>query len=135
MVNRRRCRGRHYYRNMRINKKLFCLLMRHKGGSINKKISINEFWIEKSIYMSYTKPRFRKNRHYYKKWVSLKNYYKALSVLFSKIMDDTVETEAKMDIRFVKNLSSLLALVSAVRENNFERHMQAEREMVKYCFA
>ena len=50
-------------------------------------------------------------------------------------MDDTVGTEAKMDIRFVKNLSSLLALVSAVRENNFERHMQAEREMVKYCFA
>ena len=59
----------------------------------------------------------------------------ALSVLFSKIMDDTVGTKAKMDIRFIKNVSSLLALVSAVRENNFERHMQAECEMVKYCFA
>ena len=56
-------------------------------------------------------------------------------ILFFKIMDDTVGTEAKMDIRFIKNVSSLLALVSAVRENNFERHMQAEREMVKYCFA
>ena len=51
----------------------------------------------------------------------------ALNVLFSKIMDDTVGTEAKMDIRFIKNVSSLLALVSAVRENNFERHLQAER--------
>ena len=44
----------------------------------------------------------------------------ALSVLFSKIMDGTIETKAKMDIRFIENVSSLLALVSAVRENNFE---------------
>ena len=59
----------------------------------------------------------------------------ALSVLFSKIMDDTVGRKAKMDICFIKNVSSLLALVSAVRENNLERHMQAEREMGKYCVA
>ena len=43
----------------------------------------------------------------------------ALTVLFSKIIDDTVGTEAKLDIRFIKNASSLLALVSAVRENKF----------------
>ena len=42
-----------------------------------------------------------------------------LNVLFSKIIDDTVGTEAKLDIRFIKNASSLLALVSAVRENKF----------------
>ena len=59
----------------------------------------------------------------------------ALNVLFSKIMDDTVGTVAKMDIRFIKNVSSFLALVSVVREKNFERHLQAELEMVKYCFA
>ena len=64
--------------------------------------------------------------------VIIKN--EALNVLFSKIIDDTVGTEAKMDIRFIKNVSSLLTLVSTVRENNFERHLQAEREMVKYCF-
>ena len=49
--------------------------------------------------------------------VIIKN--EALNVLFSKIIDDTVGTEAKLDIRFIKNVSSLLALVSAVRENNF----------------
>ena len=38
----------------------------------------------------------------------------ALNVLFSKIMDDTVGTVPKMDIRFIKNVSSFLALVSAV---------------------
>ena len=49
-------------------------------------------------------------------------------------MNDKVGTEAKMDIYFIKNVSSLLALVSAVRENNLEQHLQADREMVKYCF-
>ena len=50
-------------------------------------------------------------------------------------MDGTVGTEAKMTICFIKTVSSLLALVSAVQENNFERHLREEREMVKYCFA
>ena len=59
----------------------------------------------------------------------------AFNVLFSKIMDGTVGTEAKMTICFIKTVSSLLALVSAVQENSFERHLQEEREMVKYCFA
>ena len=59
----------------------------------------------------------------------------ALNVLFSNIMDDTVGTEAKMTICFIKTVSSLLALVSAVQENNFERYLQEEHGMVKYCFA
>ena len=40
-----------------------------------------------------------------------------------------------MTICFIKDVSSLLALASAVREENFERHVIAEREMVKYYFA
>ena len=39
--------------------------------------------------------------------------------LFSKIMDGTVGTEAKLTICFIKTVSSLLILVSAVQENNF----------------
>ena len=65
--------------------------------------------------------------------VIMKN--EAGNVLFSKIMDDTVGTEAKMAICFIKNVSSILALVSAIWENNFEWNLQAECEMVKYCFA
>ena len=59
----------------------------------------------------------------------------ALNVLFSNIMDDTVGTEAKMTICFIKTVSSLLALVSAAQDNNFEQHLQEEGEMIKYCFA
>ena len=73
------------------------------------------------------KPRFEKID------VIMKN--EIFNVLFSKIMNDKVGTEAKMDICFIKNVSSLLALVSAVRENNLEQHLQADLEMVKYCFA
>ena len=40
-----------------------------------------------------------------------------------------------MTICFIKTVSSFLALVSAAQENNFERYLQEEREMVKYCFA
>ena len=59
----------------------------------------------------------------------------AVKILFSEITDDTVGTEDKMTICFIKFLLSLLALVSAIRENNFERNLQAECEMVKYFFA
>ena len=36
---------------------------------------------------------------------------------------------------YLKDVSSLLALVSTVRESNLEQHLQAEREMLKQCFA
>ena len=49
--------------------------------------------------------------------VIMKN--EAVNVLFSKILDDTVGTEAKMARCFIKIVSSFLALVSAIRENNF----------------
>ena len=65
--------------------------------------------------------------------VIMKN--KAVNVLFSEITDDTVGTEDKMTICFIKIFSSLLALVSAIRENNFERNLQAECEIVKHLFA
>ena len=44
--------------------------------------------------------------------VIMKN--EAGNVFFSKIMDDTVGTEAKMAICFIKNVSSILAVVSAI---------------------
>ena len=54
--------------------------------------------------------------------VIMKN--EAINVLFSQIMDETVGTEAKVDICFIKNDSLLLALVSAAQENNFKRHLR-----------
>ena len=43
-------------------------------------------------------------------------------------------TETKMTVCFLRDVSTLLAMVSTVRQKNFERHLQTEREMIKYCF-
>jgi hypothetical protein len=40
-----------------------------------------------------------------------------------------------MTISYLTDVSLLLALVSAVREKDLTRHMQAEREMLSLCFA
>ena len=55
--------------------------------------------------------------------------------LYKKIMHDMDGTESKMTIEYIKDVSSLLALVAAVRDSNFELHLQAEREIIKHCFA
>ena len=44
-------------------------------------------------------------------------------------------TQSKITIQYLKDVSNLLALVSAVRENNIEKHLQAERRMLKQVFA
>ena len=77
--------------------------------------------------------RGRQNPGFEKIDVILKD--EAFNILFSKIMDDTVGTEAKMTICFIGTVSSLLALVSAVKEKNLEQNLQEKREMFKYCFA
>ena len=43
--------------------------------------------------------------------------------------------EAYMSIEYIKDVSCMLAMVSAVREGNLERHLQSEREMLKQVFA
>ena len=60
---------------------------------------------------------------------------KTFNVLFSQIMDEIVGTEAEMTMCFIKNVFLLQALVLAVLKNKFERHLQAQHKMVKYCLA
>ena len=56
-------------------------------------------------------------------------------MLCQNILEEQTGTESKMTIRYLKDVSSLLGLVFAVRKKNLERHLQAEREMLKYIFA
>ena len=97
-----------------------------QSGNINKKYHEMNFEL-KMLFTGLTQ-----NPCLEKLDVIMKN--EAFNVLFSKIMDDTVGAEAKMTLCFIKTVSSLLALVWAVPENNFEQHLLEEREMVKYCF-
>ena len=56
-------------------------------------------------------------------------------ILCQNILEEQTGTESKMTIRYLKDVSSLLALVSALREKNLERHLEVERKMFKCCFA
>ena len=55
--------------------------------------------------------------------------------LYEQIFSHNDGTESQMTISYLKDISSLLAMVFAVWTGNFECHMQAVREMLKYCFA
>ena len=50
-----------------------------------------------------------------------------------KILNNFDGTESKMTVCFLRDVSTLLAMVSTVRQKNLEQHLQAEREMIKYC--
>ena len=59
----------------------------------------------------------------------------SFAVLVEKILDDKKGTQFKMTVAYLKDISSLLASLAAVREGDFQLHMEAERDMLKYCFA
>ena len=50
-----------------------------------------------------------------------------------KILNNFHGTELKITVCFLRDVSTLLAMVSTVRQKNLEQHLQAEREMIKYC--
>ena len=43
--------------------------------------------------------------------------------------------ETEMTIEYLKDVSAMLALISSVRENQIERHLQAERALLPQMFA
>ena len=119
--------GRHYYRNMRINKEIFCALVQYRVEEIT-----NDY---KDLDPSLKEELFILNRH--PSYENLQNVicHQKFKILCQNILKEETGSESKMTVRYLKDVSSLLALVSAVREKNLERHLQAEREMIKYCFA
>ena len=58
----------------------------------------------------------------------------ALELLFQWIIQVEDGTESCMTISYLKDVSLLLALVSAVRKKVLSRHQQAERVMLSLCF-
>ena len=47
----------------------------------------------------------------------------------------TTDSKSRMTMQYMKDVSLILSIVSAVRENNFEKHLQAERKLLKLIFA
>ena len=57
-----------------------------------------------------------------------KNYHKTLFA-------DTSGKQACMMNQYIKDVSSMLGLILTVREQKFELHLAAERELLPRCFA
>ena len=45
------------------------------------------------------------------------------------------DTHSSMMISYIRDVSEMLALISAVRENTIERHLQTERVLLPQLFA
>ena len=59
----------------------------------------------------------------------------AFNNLFIQITEFEDFSEGHFTIEFLKDVSSLLAMLSAVRESTFERQLQSERNMLSLTFA
>ena len=58
----------------------------------------------------------------------------SFEVLVEKYLDDKKGTQSKMTVAYLKYISSLLESVAAVRGGDFQLHMEAERDMLRYWF-
>ena len=119
--------GGHYYRNMRLHKESFCALVQFRVESLTSNYANIDAGLIALLQDLKQNPSPSANREVIENGKFLE--------LFGNITTPVDGTESKMTVEYLKDVSSLLALVSAVREQDIERHLQAERDMVKHCFA
>ena len=116
-------KGRRYYRNMRLLKKSFSVLVQYRVGNFsnNYKNLGEEF-----------QPRLENisNETSIDEVISCNEF----NDIYNNIVQ-TYGTESVTTVSYLHDVSSLLALLRSVRVSDFELHMQAERDMLKYCFA
>ena len=59
----------------------------------------------------------------------------SFNVLVSNVLSFKDGSEGNFTVMHLKDVSTMLAIVSAVREGNLRRHIEAEREMLSLTFA
>ena len=114
---------RHYYRNMRLLKESFSALVQYRVENFtnNYKNLGEEFQLRLENIS---------NEASIDEVISCNEF----NDIYNNIVQ-TYGTESVTTVSYLHDVSSLLALVRSVRESDFELHMQAERDMLKYCFA
>ena len=124
------CRAevRRYYRNMRINEEIFCALVQHRVEGLNN--DSNDLDMElKLLFLNLRWKPTAENLNFILSNNEFQN-------LFGKILNNRMGLNQKwLSVFYEMSMACQLAMASAVREKNFERHLQAEGEMIKFCFA
>ena len=118
--------GRHYFRAIRLHKQSFEALLRYR---LNKMGDVSQFGAEfrHSLEMLRCSPS--------PKELNLLMSNPEFERLCTDLMSSNSGTECKMMIEYLKDVSAMLALISSVRENHIERHLQAERALLPQLFA
>ena len=118
--------GKHYYRCMRVHKEGFDALCQYRFDEITGDYkNINPNLLEKL-------KELRKNPS-----ISLVDSitgsleFRELISQFTEVSD----SRSRMTMQYLRDVSLMLCIVSAVREGSFERHLQAERQFLKLVFA
>ena len=119
--------GRHCYRCLRVHKEVFDALVQ----LWIEKLTDNHKTMDKNLYKCLKELRANPTPDTLDKVME--------SPAFAKMCADVLVyvegTEEHFIVKYLTDISLILALVSAAREGNFERHLHAEREMRSLVFA
>ena len=112
---------RRYFRFIRIHKELFDALIQYRFESIEQ----NNSGISKDLYSNLVKLRKTPSP------LTLENVLKSKSfdMLVTDILQYKERSDGNLTVEYLKDVSTLLALVSAVREGCIERHLQPSSKL------
>ncbi|XP_057316865.1 uncharacterized protein LOC130657893 [Hydractinia symbiolongicarpus] len=118
--------GKHYYRCMRILKESFAALVQYRTEQLRDNYASLSDGLRESLKSLRENP----STEALEAVIELDEFEELVREISS-----CESPQQTMTVAYLRDISSLLALVSAVREGNFERHLEAEREMLKQVFA
>ncbi len=114
--------GKHYFRCLRLHKEMFDAVVQSRIEDHTK--NFTEINVE--LFSNIQSLRYQPN-------------YETMDVLlkmpeFKNLVSNVLQcidgSEAHFTVTYLKDVSSMLAMVSAVREADIKRHLQSEREMI-----
>ena len=118
--------GRHYYRGMRVHKEGFDALSQYRIDEITNGYCDLDVGLKAMLNQLRKSPSNQLVEQ-----ILQNNEFKTLLSEFKR----TSDSRSKMTMQYLKDISLMLSIVSAVRESHFERHIQAERQFLKLVFA
>ena len=119
--------GNHHHMSMRLHKETFNALIQFRAENLTSNCTMMNVELLSQLQSLQRQP----NSENLKVIIDSNSF----TQLFEQIITTCEGTESRMTIAYLRDVSSLLALVSAVREADFEQHLQAERDTIKQCFA
>ena len=118
--------GRHYFRSMRIHKEGFDALCQHRMENLTDDYRN----IDETLLHNLKILRKTPSSEAVQQIMSSKEFLEFLSDF-----EATTDIRSTMTMQYLRDVSLMLTIVSAVREGHFDRHLEAERQFLKLVFA